>query len=65
MGKNKLLASLRFFRRRGDREPCREEKLSGGWAELRCGERDWEDLYRRRWQYDKVVRSTHGLNCTG
>ncbi len=27
--------------------------------------RDWEDAYRKRWQHDKVVRSTHGVNCTG
>ena len=27
--------------------------------------RDWEEFYRNRWQYDKVVRSTHGANCTG
>ncbi len=27
--------------------------------------RDWERFYRNRWQYDKVVRSTHGVNCTG
>lgn len=27
--------------------------------------RQWEDFYRNRWQYDKVVRSTHGVNCTG
>ncbi|MCY6380159.1 nitrate reductase subunit alpha [Hoeflea prorocentri] len=27
--------------------------------------RDWEDSYRKRWQHDKVVRSTHGVNCTG
>ena len=30
-----------------------------------CGGRDWEEFYRNRWQYDKVVRSTHGVNCTG
>src|SRR5699024_4816077 len=24
-----------------------------------------EDYYRRRWQHDKVVRTTHGVNCTG
>ncbi len=29
------------------------------------GRRDWEEFYRNRWQYDKVVRSTHGVNCTG
>ena len=27
--------------------------------------RDWEDAYRKRWQHDKIVRSTHGVNCTG
>jgi len=27
--------------------------------------RVWEEFYRNRWQYDKVVRSTHGVNCTG
>jgi len=27
--------------------------------------RSWEELYRNRWQHDKVVRSTHGVNCTG
>ncbi|HUC91750.1 MAG TPA: nitrate reductase subunit alpha [Paenibacillus sp.] len=24
-----------------------------------------EKVYRRRWQHDKVVRTTHGVNCTG
>ncbi len=28
-------------------------------------QRSWEQFYRNRWQYDKVVRSTHGVNCTG
>ncbi len=27
--------------------------------------RDWEEGYRKRWQHDKIVRSTHGVNCTG
>ncbi len=27
--------------------------------------RKWEEFYRNRWQYDKIVRSTHGVNCTG
>jgi nitrate reductase alpha subunit len=27
--------------------------------------RRWEDFYRNRWQHDNVVRSTHGVNCTG
>ncbi len=28
-------------------------------------ERTWEEFYRNRWQHDNVVRSTHGVNCTG
>jgi len=28
-------------------------------------DRTWEDGYRKRWQHDKIVRSTHGVNCTG
>ncbi len=28
-------------------------------------DRRWEDGYRSRWQHDKIVRSTHGVNCTG
>jgi len=27
--------------------------------------RKWEEFYRNRWQHDNVVRSTHGVNCTG
>jgi nitrate reductase / nitrite oxidoreductase, alpha subunit len=29
------------------------------------GFRSWEQFYRNRWQHDAVVRSTHGVNCTG
>ncbi len=32
---------------------------------LQYPDRSWEEYYRRRWQYDNVVRSTHGVNCTG
>ena len=28
-------------------------------------DRAWEELYRNRHQSDRVVRSTHGVNCTG
>ncbi|MHB0971802.1 MAG: nitrate reductase subunit alpha [Thermoanaerobaculia bacterium] len=28
-------------------------------------ERNWEEFYRNRWAHDKVVRTTHGVNCTG
>ena len=27
--------------------------------------REWEEFYRNRWQHDKIVRGTHGVNCTG
>ncbi|MFF2556300.1 nitrate reductase subunit alpha [Nocardia sp. NPDC058058] len=29
------------------------------------GGRDADEFYRDRWSHDKVVRSTHGVNCTG
>lgn len=29
------------------------------------GGRDADTFYRNRWAFDKVVRSTHGVNCTG
>ncbi|MEO8355118.1 MAG: nitrate reductase subunit alpha [Chloroflexota bacterium] len=28
-------------------------------------DRQWEEFYRNRWQHDNIVRSTHGVNCTG
>ena len=28
-------------------------------------DRTWEDAYRNRWAHDKIVRSTHGVTCTG
>ena len=35
------------------------------WSELTTQSRDWESFYRKRWSHDKIVRSTHGVNCTG
>ena len=29
------------------------------------GGREADSFYRDRWSHDKVVRSTHGVNCTG
>ncbi len=38
----------------------------GTWSGLdQRRDRDWESAYRDRWQHDRVVRSTHGVNCTG
>jgi nitrate reductase alpha subunit len=31
----------------------------------KVGGRQADDFYRDRWSHDKVVRSTHGVNCTG
>ncbi len=28
-------------------------------------ERQWEEFYRNRFQHDRRVRTTHGVNCTG
>ena len=53
-----FLERLRYFTR--EREP-----FAAGWGELRTEARQWEDGYRNRWAHDKVVRSTHGVNCTG
>ncbi len=65
MAKKGLLSSLRFLKPLRRDQHCQTERLAAGWGEVRCGERDWEDFYRKRWQYDKKVRSTHGVNCTG
>jgi nitrate reductase alpha subunit len=41
------------------------EPFADGFGELRGEDRTWEEGYRQRWQHDKIVRSTHGVNCTG
>ena len=41
------------------------DRFSGDWAILEEKSRDWENMYRQRWSHDKVVRTTHGVNCTG
>ena len=52
-----LLEAHRFLRR----GPVNAE----GWSQLVAKDRAWERSYRGRWAHDKVVRSTHGVNCTG
>lgn len=52
-----FLKKLRYFKK--------IDTLSGGWSQLSVGDREWEKVYRQRWQHDKVVRTTHGVNCTG
>ena len=52
-----LLRTGRFFRRAEVSDDLRAVHKRGG--------RDGDVFYRDRWSYDKVVRSTHGVNCTG
>ncbi|MDP3253914.1 MAG: molybdopterin-dependent oxidoreductase, partial [Hydrogenophaga sp.] len=41
------------------------ENFSGDHGQTTGEDRTWEDAYRNRWAHDKIVRSTHGVNCTG
>ena len=43
----------------------RAEVSPDGRALYQIGGRQADAFYRDRWSYDKVVRSTHGVNCTG
>ncbi len=42
-----------------------KEPFSDGHGVATGEDRTWEDAYRNRWAHDKIVRSTHGVNCTG
>ena len=39
--------------------------FSDGHGVTTTEDRQWENAYRQRWSHDKIVRSTHGVNCTG
>ncbi|WP_434617414.1 nitrate reductase subunit alpha [Arthrobacter sp. A5] len=41
------------------------DQTDDGRAVFREGGRKGDVFYRDRWSHDKVVRSTHGVNCTG
>jgi nitrate reductase alpha subunit len=41
------------------------ENFSDGFGVTNGEDRTWEDAYRNRWAHDRIVRSTHGVNCTG
>jgi nitrate reductase alpha subunit len=53
-----LLDRLTYFKKTN-------ETFADGHGITTNEDRRWEDGYRKRWQHDKVVRSTHGANCTG
>ncbi|RNI23915.1 nitrate reductase subunit alpha [Flexivirga caeni] len=52
-----LVGTRRFFTRAEVSEDHRAMYVEGG--------RQGDSFYRDRWSHDKVVRSTHGVNCTG
>ena len=54
---NALVATRRFFGRAEVSRDLRTLYKTGG--------RQADSFYRDRWSHDKVVRSTHGVNCTG
>ncbi len=53
-----FLDRLQFFRRD-------TEEFSDDHGVATDESRKWEAAYRQRWQHDRIVRSTHGVNCTG
>ncbi|WP_084259344.1 nitrate reductase subunit alpha [Microtetraspora malaysiensis] len=52
-----LLAARRFL--------TKETVGDGGRTLHQVDRNAWDAFYRDRWRYDRVVRSTHGVNCTG
>ncbi|MFF4624511.1 nitrate reductase subunit alpha [Nonomuraea jabiensis] len=52
-----LLAARKFF--------TKSEVSADGRTLHQIDPSDWDRFYRDRWAHDKVVRSTHGVNCTG
>jgi nitrate reductase alpha subunit len=52
------LDRLAFFKRK-------TELFSERHGVMNDDDRSWEEAYRNRWRHDKIVRSTHGVNCTG
>ena len=56
--KSHFLDRLTFFKKQVD-------TFADGHGIVTNEPRAWEDGYRKRWEHDKIVRSTHGVNCTG
>lgn len=57
MGTNSLFKHMKFLKK--------GKRINDGWTEESPRQREWEKMYRDRWGHDRVVRSTHGVNCTG
>ncbi|MFV0410852.1 MAG: nitrate reductase subunit alpha [Paracoccus sp. (in: a-proteobacteria)] len=56
---SQILDRLNFMKKIG------KEEFADGYGLTTTEDRDWENTYRSRWRHDKIVRSTHGVNCTG
>ena len=56
-GTGPLLAARRFF--------THAEVSADGRSLHESDPATWDRFYRDRYAHDKVVRSTHGVNCTG
>jgi len=54
-----LLDRLNFLK------STRQDTFADGHGQTTIESREWEEVYRNRWRHDKIVRSTHGVNCTG
>ncbi len=52
-----LVRAARYLQRGTPSPDAREIHRRGG--------RRAEEFYRERWRHDRIVRSTHGVNCTG
>ncbi len=57
LGESGLVRAARFIQPGQETADSREVHRRGG--------RRAEEFYRERWRHDKIVRSTHGVNCTG
>ena len=55
--RNQLLRSVDYLKH--------GKRFNQRWSEENVRSRQWEDRYRERWQHDREIRSTHGVNCTG
>lgn len=45
-----------------------KSQTNGGgsrWFRVADEPRDWEEFYRERWSYDRSVRTSHSVNCSG
>ncbi|MDF7781033.1 hypothetical protein PUR47_15955, partial [Klebsiella pneumoniae] len=54
---SKLLDRFRYFKQKG-------ETFSNGHGQVYNNNRDWEDSYRQRWQFDKIFQLQEPVQFT-